>query len=161
MNIVKEVKQLMKKQQYEKAQHLLLPLLESQETSGDIFYLLASTYDALGDEGSAVTYYEQALEKDLDDGERKKTLLQLGSTYRALGEYKKARLTLEQGRNQYPDEPVFDVFYAMVMYNLYDYEEAVKLLLQTLVQTSKDSGIVSYAKALNFYSEHLNETWKE
>jgi len=33
------------------------------------------------------------------------------------------------------------------------------LLLTSLVETSKDAGIVSYERAIRFYADKLNETW--
>jgi len=71
-----------------------------------------------------------------------------------------SRGTVFIGGNLYNEEPVFDVFYAMVLHNLNQHEEAVQLLLKKVVQTSANEGILSYQRAIEFYADHLNEIWK-
>lgn len=55
-----------------------------------LYYELASNYDRLGEEKTAIPYYHQAIEQGLAGEERWKAFVQLGSSYRAIGDYEKA-----------------------------------------------------------------------
>ena len=47
----------------------------------------------------------------------------------------------------------------MTYYNMGEHSKAMELLLTSLVETSKDEGIVSYERAIRFYADKLDETW--
>lgn len=47
----------------------------------------------------------------------------------------------------------------MTLYNLKEHQEAMEILLQCLLKTSVDEDIQSYKKAIEFYSDKLDETW--
>lgn len=51
------------------------------------------------------------------------------------------------------------VFYAMILYNLKEYSKAMEILLTNLAQTSLDENIKRYRKAIDFYSDKLDEVW--
>ena len=87
-------------------------------------------------------------------------MLGLGSTYRTLGMYDKSKEILEQGLQEYPEAREFNVFYAMTLYNLGQYDKAMALLLKEIGETSNDEGIKSYRKAIAFYSDKLDQIWK-
>lgn len=48
----------------------------------------------------------------------------------------------------------------MTLYNLNENKKAMEILLKILIDTTTDSEILSYKKAINFYSEKLDEIWK-
>ena len=60
----------------------------------------------------------------------------------------------------FPNNKAIQVFYSLTLYNLKEHDRAMELLLTCLIDTSSDNEILSYKKALNFYSDKLNETWK-
>ncbi len=47
----------------------------------------------------------------------------------------------------------------MGYYNIDEHSKAMELLLSSLVETSKDEGILRYQRAIRFYSDKLNQTW--
>ncbi|WP_374049822.1 tetratricopeptide repeat protein [Neobacillus sp. PS3-34] len=49
---------------------------------------------------------------------RERTYIQLGSTYRCIGEYKKALELLKKGLNEFPCNNGIKIFYAMTLHNL-------------------------------------------
>lgn len=51
------------------------------------------------------------------------------------------------------------VFLAMTLYNLNDHNKAMELLLKNIKDTSIDENIQSYKKAIEFYSDKLDEIW--
>ena len=47
----------------------------------------------------------------------------------------------------------------MAYYNIREYSKAMELLLNSLADTSSDEGILSYQRAIRFYSDKLDQTW--
>lgn len=47
----------------------------------------------------------------------------------------------------------------MTLYNLKEYHHAMELLLKCLLATTKDSDILVYRTAIEFYSDKLDEIW--
>ncbi|MFE9278100.1 tetratricopeptide repeat protein [Paenibacillus glucanolyticus] len=144
----------------EEAKQILLGLLEQSPEDPDILYQLAWVHDLMGLEGEAVPYYEKAISSGLKDPERRGALLGLGSTYRTLGLYNKSKEIFERGRQDYPQAREFNVFYAMTLHNLGQYDKAMELLLKELGETSSDEGIHRYQRAIVFYSDKLNQVWE-
>ena len=56
-------------------------------------------------------------------------------------------------------DKAMEVFYAMTLYNLKEHSKAMEILLNIIVQTSLDEGIKKYKKAIEFYSDKLDEVW--
>ena len=48
----------------------------------------------------------------------------------------------------------------MTLYNLSEHKKAMEFLLKCLIDTTTDSEILSYKKAINFYADKLDEMWK-
>lgn len=145
--------------EFAEAETLLKQMIDTGTQDGSIYYHMAWTCDAQGKEREAVPYYETAIRLGLPDENLRGALLGLGSTYRALGEYKKSAEILKQGVAQFPEAAEFPVFLAMALYNLHQPAEALGLLLKTLVKTSQNDGIIRYQKAILFYHDKLDETW--
>lgn len=144
----------------EEAKPILLGLLAQTPDDPDILYQLAWVHDLMGLEGEAVPYYEKAISSGLKEPDRCGALLGLGSTYRTLGLYDKSKNILERGRQEYPQAKEFNVFYAMTLYNLGQYDQAMGLLMKELGETSNDEGIKSYQRAIAFYSDKLDQVWE-
>jgi tetratricopeptide (TPR) repeat protein len=145
--------------QNEEARTALLSLLAAAPDDPVLNYETACVHDFLGFEREAVPFYERAIANGLDGDQLRSALLGLGSTYRALGEYQNAIATLQRGLEQFPEGREFSTFLAIAYYNVGEYNQAVKLLLHNLVETTQDSNIQQYRRALLFYAEHLDETW--
>ncbi|MBY0008995.1 tetratricopeptide repeat protein [Paenibacillus typhae] len=151
--------------QAEEARALLLDLLAANskdagaDTDAELLYQLAWTHDVLGLEREAVPYYEQSLAIGLPAEQRAGALLGLGSTYRTLGEYGRARTALLQGADEFPERAEFKAFLAMALYNLGEHSEATEMLLRLLADTSESPGIREYRKAISFYADKLDKIW--
>ncbi len=151
--------QLRNENKCEEALVILKKLLESHPLDPDINYQTAWTCDRLGNESEAAPFYETALSNGLTT-DRHGAYLGLGSTYRCLGEYKKSLQTLDQAIVEFPDDRSLKVFRALTNYNLGSFEASVQELLVQLIETTDDSSIQMYKRALHFYSDKLNQTWK-
>jgi tetratricopeptide (TPR) repeat protein len=123
-------------------------------------YQCAWSFDILGEEEKAVPFYENAIKIGLPSKDMEGAILGLGSTYRALGEYEKSKDIFLKGMELFPDNHVIKVFYSMTLYNLKEHSKAMELLLKCLINTTNDNEILSYKKALHFYSDKLDQTWK-
>jgi tetratricopeptide (TPR) repeat protein len=154
-----EAIELRKNNKPEEAMSILKTLLRSNPNDPDINYQLAWTCDFMGKESEAAPYYEKAIANGLVE-DREGAMLGLGSTYRCLGEYKKSLKIFDQGIGEFPENRSLKVFRALTLYNLGQSEESVSQLLIQLIDTTNDRSIKLYEKALRFYSDKLNETWK-
>ncbi|WP_440119013.1 tetratricopeptide repeat protein [Paenibacillus sp. QZ-Y1] len=127
--------------------------------NAQVWYQLAWAHDSLGLEQEAVPHYERALSLGLPGEDRAGAILGLGSTYRTLGQYAQAKAWFEKGMSEFPEHREFEVFYAMVLYNLGEHAEAMQRLLVQLADTSSDKGITDYSRAIRFYADQLDRVW--
>ncbi|MBS4201665.1 tetratricopeptide repeat protein [Bacillus sp. FJAT-49732] len=160
MKQLEEAIELRNSGKHVEANELLVGLAGKFPNDAEVQYHCAWSFDVLGKEAEAVPYYESALKLGLNDSDAKGAYVGLGSTYRTLGEYEKARKVLEEGITRYPDYLALRVFQAITLYNVKEYEKAMEMILLTLTQTSSDESIQSYRKAIEFYAKNLNEIWK-
>jgi tetratricopeptide (TPR) repeat protein len=137
---------------------LLELLLRSHPENPDINYQMAWTFDSIGKEADAAPFYEKAIANGLVT-DREGAMLGLGSTYRCLGDYKKSLRMFDMAISEFPENRALKVFRALTLFNLNDSESAVGQLLLQLLDTTSDSSIKSYERALRFYSDKLRETW--
>lgn len=155
-NLLNKAIQLRNEKKFVQSKEILLSLINFTQDP-EVLYQCAWTHDAMGMETEAVPYYERAIELGLEGESLRGAYIGLGSTYRCLGEYDKAIATLEAGIERYPDDDVMKVFLSMAKYNIQSHEEAMKLLLDVAMKTES---VKTYAKAITFYKERLNETFK-
>ncbi len=138
---------------------LLLKLVAEYPEDAFINYQCAWSFDVLGLESEAVPYYEAAIKLGLSGKDLEGAILGLGSTYRTLGEYEKSKNVFIKGMKLFPDNRAIHVFYSMTLYNLNEHNSAMALLLNCLIETTKDEEILSYKKAIHFYKDHLDQVW--
>ncbi|MDY0405338.1 tetratricopeptide repeat protein [Virgibacillus sp. 179-BFC.A HS] len=122
-------------------------------------YQCACSFDVIGEEAEAVTYYEKAITLGLKEEDLKGALLGLGSSYRTLGEYEKSQAVFQEGIKQFPNDHAMKVFFAMTLYNLQEHGQAMELLLTTILKITDDSDILAYQKAISYYADELDRTW--
>jgi tetratricopeptide (TPR) repeat protein len=116
-------------------------------------------HELLGLEREAIPFYEKAIQTGLADDDLKSALLGLGSTYRCIGEYQKSIETFQHALTLFPNSHEFNVFLGMAYYNTGEHSKAMELLLHSLADTSDDTGILRYRRAIRFYSDKLDQTW--
>ena len=118
----------------------------------EINYQIAWTCDVLGRETEALPYYEKAVALGLPANELAGALLGLGSTLRNLGQLERSAEVLRSGQAQFPDNREFDVFLALTLHGLSRHAESTKLLLTDIADTSEDTGLTAYQRAIRFYA---------
>ncbi|WP_100333597.1 tetratricopeptide repeat protein [Bacillus alkalisoli] len=151
---------LRKRGKHKESNELLKRLVDEFPDDASINYQCAWSFDLLGEEAKAVPFYENAIKFGLHPADLEGALLGLGSTYRTLGEYEKSKNTFLKGMDLFPDNRAMQTFYSMTLYNLKEHKKAMELLLKCLIETTNDPDISSYKKAIEFYSDKLDEIWK-
>ena len=151
--------QLRETQKHDQARALLLQLHTEFPDDPQVNYHCAWIHDLLGLEREAIPFYEKAVEGGLSGDELKGALLGMGSTYRCIGEYQKARETFQRALERFPERQEYRTFLAMTLYNLGEHSKAMELLLNTLAETSNAEGVIRYKRAIQFYADKLDETW--
>jgi len=146
---------LSESEKHEEARELLLGLHAEFPDDPQVSYgsKLSCTwlYDLLGREREAIPSYEKAVQGGLSGEDLKSTLLGMGSTYRCIGDYQKSIDTLQHARTLFPNARQFNVFLAIAYYNIGEPSKAMELLLESLVATTKDEGILRDQRAIRFY----------
>ncbi|MEI4620369.1 tetratricopeptide repeat protein [Bacillus pfraonensis] len=154
--LLEQAIQLRDEKKYEESRDILVSLANLTQNP-EVFYQCAWTHDAMGLETEAASYYEQAIANGLTGESLCGAYIGLGSTYRCISEYDKAMVTLEAGLKQFPNSDAMKVFLSLAKYNVKAYEEAMKLLLETVV---KLESVKEYEGAISFYKEHLHKIFK-
>lgn len=135
----------------------MLLTLSKEFSSSELHYQIAVTYDKIGKESLAIPYYKSAIKQGLDKVTLSNAFLGLGSSYRTIGAYSLAKNTLKKAIKQYPRDNSLKVFYAMTLYNLKEFKNAIQITLTLLAKTSQDENIQHYAKAIAYYANKLDK----
>jgi tetratricopeptide (TPR) repeat protein len=146
-------------EEYQEARQLLLELHNEFPNDPQVNFQCAWIHDLLGLEREAIPFYEKAIQVGLNGDDLKSALLGMGSTYRCIGDYQKSIDMFQQALKLFPNAHEFNVFLAMSYYNIGEHDKAMELLLNSLVTTSNDEGVLRYQRAIRFYSDKLNQTW--
>lgn len=145
--------------QLEQARTLLIALAQAHPKDAKIQYECAGVHDALGYEADAVPYYRKAMALGLPQSDLIGAYTCLGSTLRTLGRYAEALQVLEEGKQRFAQAREIDPFLAMTLYNAGRTHDAMRLLLNTLLDTTGDASIRAYERALRFYAQDIEKTW--
>ena len=156
---LREATRLRQRGEYAKAWRILRRLHAADPDDAHLNYQCAWLCDLLGKERAAAPFYERAIRGGLDGEDLRGALLGLGSTYRCLGEYRKAATVLRRGQRTFPKAREFAVFLALVQYNLGHHADAMQPLLRTLAETTSDAGLRRYQRALLYYADKLDRKW--
>ena len=137
----------------------ILPRLKSLDERhpnvAEINFQLAWSCDVLGRAKDALPYYEKAVALGLPPNELSGALLGLGSTLRTLGQFDRSAEVLRSGQAQFPDNREFDVFLALTLYQQDRHAEAMRLVLETLCDTTEDPGLTAYQRAIRHAASQL------
>lgn len=158
---IAQAKRLRQQDELEESQALLLRLLDVYADDPIVLYEVGGSYDVLGKEKEAIPYYEKAIAAGLEGADLQECLVCLGSSYRNVGEFSTAVDTLEKAAAQFPNNNSSRAFLALAYYSDGREEEAVRLLLDLLLKTTRDEDILSFASALDYYKDNLDEVWDE
>lgn len=158
MAAIEEARSLRRADDLEASQDLLLELLEEYPSDPLVLFEVGGAYDVMGEVEMAIPYYRQAIGAGLDGDDLQECLICLGSSLRVVGESEDAVTLLEQAVDEFPNRNSGRAFLALAYYSNGEYDRAVSLLLSLLLETTSDEDIQSYADALEYYVDNLDET---
>ncbi|PTY05831.1 hypothetical protein DB347_15885 [Opitutaceae bacterium EW11] len=121
----------------------------------EIAYQLAWTLDNLGKPADAVPHYERAVALGLPPNELSGALIGLGNCLRLTGAAPRAVELLESGKRQFPDHREFDLFLSLALHDAGRSADAVRLLIETVLETTEDPGLAAYQRSLRFHAGKL------
>ena len=155
--------QLRENGELEDARRLLLELRAERPDDARIALQTAWVHDSMGFEEEAVEHYRAAFagEGELTDEELRGGLLGLGSTYRALGRAEESDRTLREAIERFPEFRPLRVFHALTLYSLGASRDAVRELVEVLLDATDDPHILRYRRALTAYADDLDRSWLE
>ena len=158
---IARAKKLRSEDELEASQELLLDLLSEHPRDPLVLYEVGGSFDVMGEEHEAIPYYQKAIKAGLDGAELQECLVCLGSSYRNVGNFDEAVATLEKVVDQFPENNSGKVFLALAYYSDGQEDEAVRLLLEVLLETTNDQNILDYADPLDYYKDNLDEVWDD
>ena len=120
-------------------------------------YFAAWSRDGQGLEADALIHYERAFELGLSGEDLRGALLGAGSTYRNLGQLACSEEILRRGIHAYGHVSEFSAFLALTLYSAGRFREAISILLQLLADTTSDTHIKRYDRALRYYAAQPDE----
>ena len=158
--LLQNVNTLLNDKKIDEAFALLLTYLKEHANSAELNYKAACLCDRHRTEAEAVSFYLKALELGLNRAQLAGAYLGLASTYRSLGKYEQSKEFFEKGISEFPNYRPYYIFLALTEFNLSQHDKAVKLLLDQILETTNDAEILSYKRALDFYSTRLSEVFE-
>jgi tetratricopeptide (TPR) repeat protein len=160
-NKLEEARKLRDEDELEASQEILLTLLEENPDDATVLYEVGGSYDVLGEERDAIPYYEQAIDAGLAGDDLQECLICLGSCNRVIGEFEDAVEALETAVSEFPENKSGHVFLALSYYSNDQKEEAMRTLMEVLLETTDNEDIKAYADVFEFYKDNLEEVWDE
>ncbi|MEO6992014.1 MAG: tetratricopeptide repeat protein [Lacunisphaera sp.] len=121
----------------------------------EINYQLAWTCDVLGRSAEALPYYEKAVALGLAPNELSGALIGLGATLRALGQLDRSADVLTSGRAQFPENRELEAFLALTRHAQGRHGDSLRLLIDTLCDTTEDPGLRAYQRAIRHAASNL------
>lgn len=164
MNIdetLQQARMLRQDDDLEGSQELLLKLLKAHPNNATVLYEVGGAYDVLGEEKEAIPYYKKAIQAGLDGDDLLECYICMGICQRNIGDFETAVQTLNHAVNKYPTRNSAKAFLALARFSNAQEDEAVRILLELLLETTNDEDILAYADTLDFYKDNLDEVWDE
>ena len=121
----------------------------------EIAFQLGWTYDVLGRAEDAVRHYEKAVALGLQPNELCAALIGLGNSLRLIGEAARAVEVLEAAKRQFPSYREIELYLALALHAAGRSGEAVKTLVETVLDTTEDPGLSAHQRALRYHASKL------
>lgn len=133
----------------------LIPIYNEHPENPRVLYELGGTYDTLGDEATALGFYEQAMERGLAGDVRRRCYLQYGSTLRNLGRIDESLRAFARARAEFPESVALGAFEALTFHADGRPNTALASLLVLLAEHVHASELDRYKPALRGNADYL------
>jgi tetratricopeptide (TPR) repeat protein len=121
----------------------------------EIVFQLAWTSEVHGDLKHAAAQYERALALGLQPNDQAAALIGLGNCLRGAGEHARAVEVLEGAKLQFPDYREIDAYLALALHDSGRSGAAVRTLIETLLDSTEDPGLIAHQRALRYHASRL------
>lgn len=125
---------------------------------GPVAFEYASALDAAGREDEAIPVYRQALAWGLDSEMEYRTLVQLGSSLRVIGDSQGAVTVHRQACSRWPERAANRLFLALALLDSDTPGAAVAEALSVALGAEGDEDLDYYRRALTAYCEQLRSS---
>ncbi len=156
---IKKAVELRNQGKLEESNEVMKDLVKEYPENAEVNYQCAWSFDVLSLEKEAIPYYEKAIAGNLNDEDMQEAYIGIGSTYRVIGRYQDSKDIFEKGMKLFPENRAMQIFYAMTLHNLGLYNKAIEIVLRNLAETSNETEIKKFSKAIRFYSDKLDKIW--
>ena len=126
----------------------LLPILAEHPADARVLYEVGGAYDTAGQEQTARSFYEQALQAGLTGDLLRRCYVQYGSTLRNLGEFARSDEAFARARQDFPDSPSLAIFQAISLHASGRFDEAVASLLEVVAEYVESPDIERYRPSI-------------
>lgn len=124
-----------------KAVEILLGVLAEDPGHATAALSYARILDALRYEREAIVRYEQAISGGLPEKEMEEATINLGNSYRAVGEPAKAVEALRRGLETSPQSQILRVFLTISLHEIGDYREGTTNLVRSFTEVPPEAQI--------------------
>jgi len=121
----------------------------------EICHQVAWSLEVLGRAAESLPWYEKAIMLGLSPNEHSTAVLGQVGCLRALGRPQEAAAILQGLRTQFPENREYDAFLALCQWDLGQKAEAVRTLMDVLVETTEDFGIRAAQRNLRHQASRL------
>ena len=133
----------------------LLVILANLPADARVLYEVGGAYDTAGQEQTARSFYEQALQVGLTGDLLRRCYVQYGSTLRNLGEFARSEGVFVRARQDFPDSPSLAVFQAISLHASGRFDEAVASLLEVVAEGVESPDIERYKSSIRGNATHI------
>lgn len=140
---------------FDETMKFLLTVLQECPRDPRVYFQMGFTHEAMGSELDAAHAYERALQLGLTGPDLMHACLSLGNIYRAHGRLEDSKYALNQGISRFPTYRPYYAYLALTLHDLGDHSQAMKLLLDLVVDCTNDPGLRQHEHALSYYALRL------
>ncbi|MFC4559210.1 tetratricopeptide repeat protein [Virgibacillus kekensis] len=153
---IEEARDLLKKGHPKEAIEYFSKLTNEAKAPGEVFLYAAMTYDNVGNEEEAIPFYEEALNRGIENAkELRDCYVCLASSHRIEGNLFKSLAYLEQAKEKLPGDSVIAVFTALTLFDGKEFSKAVNELGNTLLDETENKELLNYERALREYFKSI------
>lgn len=155
--MISQIQDLRRNGEIEEANALCLQLIKENPKNGSLHFEYACGLDILAMETEALSYYEQSIKLGLSREELERAYIALGTIYRTQGKYEEAKNLFDKAMDTFANEPQIRLYYALSLYYVQKYEEAIDLIMEIATTETKHEGILKYRRPLQYLSARLDK----
>lgn len=130
-------------------------VLERHPDDPAVLYEVGGAHDTAGEEETAATYYQRALDAGLDGTLLRQCYLQYGSTLRNLGRLDESLALFDRGLERFPESESLILFRALTLHAAGRPSQALGSVFELIANRFRTDEVVRYEAALRGNAAYL------